>query len=125
MAKVLIIDDSAFIRGRHRDFLDAAGHQCLDTGSGEMALQLFAAERPDVVVLDLMMPGMGGLELMDRLLAIEPGARVIICSADKQQSRQKQARERGAACFLGKPASAASLQEAIDQVLGQVSGDNS
>lgn len=86
---------------------------------------MFAAERPDIVVLDLMMPEIGGLELMDQLLAIDPEARVIICSADKQQSRQKQARDRGAACFLGKPATAASLQDAVVRLMGQVDGDDS
>lgn len=64
---MLIVDDSAFTRKMLRRSLEALGHAVVEAESGPAALDLYAKERPDVVTLDLLMPDMGGLEVMDRL----------------------------------------------------------
>jgi CheY-like chemotaxis protein len=80
----LIVDDEADIRLLMRLVLEAAGTDCIVIGeaaSGQEAIDLFEVMRPDCVVLDVMMPGMDGIETADRIRALAPDQKVILCSA--------------------------------------------
>ena len=79
---------------------------------------MFSLERPDVVILDLSMADLGGLEVLKTLRQLDDQARVIVVSADVQRSTEQSVKAAGAERFLAKPASAEQLVAAISDVLG-------
>jgi two-component system invasion response regulator UvrY len=78
--KILIVDDHAALRRTVRQMLEAAHVTCLETNSGEEAVALFAAEHPDWVIMDVRMPGLGGLGATQAIRKLDPQARVIAIS---------------------------------------------
>jgi len=116
MARVLIIDDSAFSRKIIRRALGQE-HEYLEAADGMEGLELYALHRPDVVVLDLTMPGMHGIEVIRQLKALDPRAKIIVGTADIQKLSVEEALATGAARVVPKPFSAEALQEALRDVL--------
>ena len=102
-AKILIVDDSALARRTLRSILESAGHSVAEAEDGVNALERYFLDKPDVVMLDLVMKGMYGLDVLAQLLQIDPQARVIVVSADVQTSSHQMAEAGGAAGFLVKP----------------------
>lgn len=103
MAKVLVVDDAAFMRMRLSNLLKQAGHQVVEASNGFEALGAYQAERPDLVFMDITMPEMDGLEALKRLRALDPEARVVMCTALGQQSMVIEAVKAGARDFIVKP----------------------
>jgi two-component system chemotaxis response regulator CheY len=103
MARILVVDDAAFMRLRLRSILEGAGHQVVEAATGREALTAYAAERPDVVFMDITMPEMDGLEAVRALREQDPGAVVVMCSALGQQAMVLEAVRRGARDFIVKP----------------------
>jgi two-component system chemotaxis response regulator CheY len=103
MAKVLVVDDAAFMRMRLSNLLKQAGHQVVEASNGREALGAYAAEKPDLVFMDITMPEMDGLEALKRLRALDPEARVVVCTALGQQSMVIEAVKAGARDFIVKP----------------------
>lgn len=118
MARILVVDDSSYARGRLRQTLEAHGHTVYEASSGMEALEGFVINPPDLVMLDLTMADLGGLEVLERLREIDPEVKVIVVSADIQRSTGKMATEKGAKRFLGKPADPEELIDAVNSVLG-------
>jgi len=101
---ILIVDDLAFIRIVLRDIIEKAGFRVIgEASNGEKALALYQDTRPDVVLMDITMPGMDGLTALAKIREIDPAARVIICSALGQQRLIVQAIQLGAKDFIVKP----------------------
>ena len=103
MAKVMVVDDSGYARRVHRGMLESAGYEVSEASTGMGALEAYFLERPDVVLLDLSMEDMGGLEVLRKLREMDPSARVIVVSADIQRTTGEMALAAGAYRFLGKP----------------------
>ena len=103
MNNVLVVDDSGLARRRMRGILEGEGYQVTEAQDGIAALELYALNRPDLVILDLVMKGMYGLDVLTKLREIDPGARVIVVSADVQTSSHEMVEKAGAAGFLTKP----------------------
>ena len=101
--KVLVVDDSGLARRRVRAILEGAGYDVIEADDGMSALERYFVARPDLVVLDLVMKGMYGLDVLLKLREMDPSARVIIVSADVQTSSHELAAEAGAVGFLTKP----------------------
>ncbi|GIK25069.1 MAG: DNA-binding response regulator [Betaproteobacteria bacterium] len=100
---VLLADDHAMVRMGFRLLLEGLGTcVCAEADSGEAALRAYAEQRPDVAVLDVSMPGMGGLAALERLLAREPAARVLILSAHCDALLPARALKLGALGYLCK-----------------------
>jgi two-component system chemotaxis response regulator CheY len=116
-AKVLLVDDSALARRSARRALEAAGYDVVEAEDGLSALERYALERPDVVLLDLVMKGMYGLEVLEKLLVIDPDARVVVLSADVQSSSQELVREAGGIAFLNKPAQPQEIVRTVSDAL--------
>lgn len=120
MSKVLIVDDSAYARRVHRVVLERAGHHVVDVATGTAAIELCMLEAPDVVVLDLSMEDIGGIQVLETLRALNVSAPVIVVSADVQRSTEQAVMSAGASRFLGKPANAEQLALAVAQTLAGV-----
>jgi len=115
--KVLIVDDSALTRRSLRQILEAAGCEVAEADNGLEALERYFLEKPDVVMLDLVMRGMYGLEVLQKLRELDPQARVVVVSADIQTSSQDLAGEAGATAFINKPFDRAEILSALDAAL--------
>jgi two-component system chemotaxis response regulator CheY len=118
MAKILIVDDSATSRRMMRRILEGAGHEVLEADDGLLALERYALEQPGLVVLDLTMRGMHGLDVLARLRELDAGARVIVATADIQRPTRDLVAQGGAMAFLTKPFEEALVLSAVEQVLG-------
>lgn len=117
MATVLIVDDSALSRRITRRALETAGHAVREAADGLAALEAYTLSRPDVVLLDVTMAGMDGLEVLRQLKALDADARVVMATADVQSSTRVLAGAGGAAGFVTKPFTADAILGAVDAAL--------
>ena len=116
--RILIADDLSFIRLLQKEVLTEGGYQIVgEASSGREAVEKYQALAPDAVILDITMPGMNGLGAMQEILALDPEARVLICSAVGQQSVILEAIQAGAKDFIVKPFKPERLASAIHRVL--------
>ena len=116
-AKVLLVDDSAMARRGVRQILESAGYEVAEAEDGLIALERYFLEKPDLVLLDLVMKGLNGLDVLTKLHEMDPRARVIVVSADVQDSSRKLAESGGAAGFITKPVDRAILLSTVAKVL--------
>src|ERR1044071_3408491 len=98
-ATILVVDDSGMSRRALRKILETAGHQIVEAEDGIAALERYFLHRPDLVLLDLTMTGMYGLDVLTKLREMDANARVIVASADIQSSTREMVEERGARAF--------------------------
>jgi two-component system invasion response regulator UvrY len=122
MIRVLIVDDHRLVRiGLTRMLVEAKGIVIVgEADSGERALELVRETKPNVILMDLRMPGIGGLEATRRLQRIDAGIRVLMVTACDTDPYPAQAMKAGAAGYITKGANAADLEHAIRRVfLGQ------
>lgn len=116
-AKVLLVDDSGLARRSTRRVLEEAGYTVVEADDGLSALEQFAVEKPDIVMLDLVMKGMYGLEVLAKLRELDPDVRVIVVSADIQTSSREMVKAAGASAFINKPAQPAHVVAVVQEVL--------
>jgi two-component system chemotaxis response regulator CheY len=98
-----VADDAALMRMILRDILGSEGYSVAEAVNGRDAVGRYSEVRPDVVVLDVTMPGLDGLAAMAEILLRDPEARVIIVSAQSGADAAEKARAAGAVDFIGKP----------------------
>lgn len=115
---VMLVDDHPVVRDGYRRLLEAASdvRVVAELDSGEAACQQYTRLQPNVVVLDLNMPGMGGLEAIRRIRAKDSEARILVFSMHDSQTMVKRAVEAGAAGFLTKSSAASQMLDAVRQV---------
>ena len=114
MVRVMLVDDHALVRmGFSMLLADAQVEVVAEASSGEQACQDYARVQPDVVVMDLSMPGMGGLEALRRLLAQDPKARVLVLSAHEDTAHPRRALRAGALGYLTKRSAPDALIAAV------------
>jgi two-component system invasion response regulator UvrY len=120
MIRVLLVDDHAVVRTGFRLLLQSLAEVSVvaEAESGEAACQRYLELTPDVVVLDLAMPGMGGLEALRRIRARHPQARVLALSAHDDPMHARRALQEGALGFLSKRSAPETLVEAVTTVAG-------
>jgi two-component system chemotaxis response regulator CheY len=121
--KILLIDDSNLSRSILKRLL-GEGHQFIDAANGMRGLELYFLEHPDIVFLDLTMPGVNGLEVLEKMRQMDPNARIIIATADIQNFTRDQASDMGADAFVNKPFTEEGLQSAVSKVMGKSSTNN-
>jgi DNA-binding NtrC family response regulator len=119
LGRLLIVDDEPEMVESSARLLGLAGHQCVTTTAGHQALALLESERPEVLLTDLKMPAMDGLELMRRAHQIDPDLPVIIITAFASIESAVGAVREGAFDYLPKPFSAEQLRVAVDRALRQ------
>lgn len=112
--KLLIVDDSSVVRRAiERDLESGEITEVDQAATGEDAVRLYSSKLHDVVTLDITMPGMDGLTCLDKIIAINPAARVLIISALRDKATAIDAIKRGASGFLCKPINPPELREAF------------
>jgi len=118
MARILVVDDAAFMRKVLTDTLTAGGHEVAgEAANGFEALERFPELRPDLTTLDITMPEKDGLTALRELMALDPTAKVVMCSALAQESKVLEAVKAGAKDFIAKPFQAQRVLTAIDKVV--------
>ncbi len=117
MSKILIIDDSALSRRMLRTILEDGGYAVVEAGDGLSGIEQFSIERPDLTLLDLTMPEMTGFDVLDKLVKVDPEARVVVVSADIQQSSREMVKTAGAKGFINKPVVVDDVLQTVDRVL--------
>jgi len=114
---ILVVDDDKRMRESVRDLLGAYGFACIEAGDASEALRQLARQKPDLVLLDIQMPGMSGIDLLGRIKQEFRHLPVIMVSADSTFENATEALRKGAADFLGKPVKAESLLLSVEGVL--------
>jgi two-component system, chemotaxis family, chemotaxis protein CheY len=118
MARVLVVDDAAFMRKMVSDALAKGGHEVVgEAGNGIEALSQFQALKPDLMTLDITMPEKDGLAALADIMAADPSAKVVMCSALGQESKVLEAIKLGAKDFVVKPFQPARVIEAVGKAL--------
>lgn len=120
MAKsVLIVDDAAFMRMMIKDILSKNGYDVAgEAENGQKALEKYKELRPDLVLMDITMPEVDGIQALKLIKAEDGGAKVIMCSAMGQQAMVIESIQAGAKDFIVKPFQADRVIEAVKKVIG-------
>ena len=112
--KVLIIDDNALTRYTIKTLLLKLEHEVVgEVENGEAALKAYAGSKPDIVFLALILPGKSGVEILEELLKLDPGAKVVILTAVEQEELDRQLANRGVSGVIRKPFSFEEFKEAV------------
>jgi len=118
MARVLIVDDAAFMRKLLTDALTNGGHEVVgEAGNGIEAVARWQELRPELTTLDITMPEKDGLAALAEIMAIDPSAKVIMCSALGQEGKVLEAVKLGAKDFVVKPFQPPRVLEAVEKAL--------
>ena len=117
--KILIVDDSALSRRTLRRILESAGYEAVEAEDGMTALELYFLEKPNLVLLDLVMKGMYGLDVLVKLREMDTNALVVVASADIQSSTRQMVDEAGALAFINKPFISEQVIAAIETALAK------
>jgi two-component system, chemotaxis family, chemotaxis protein CheY len=118
MARVLVVDDAAFMRKMVTDALTKGGHEVVgEAGNGVEAISQFQALKPDLMTLDITMPEKDGLAALADIMAADPSAKVVMCSALGQESKVLEAIKLGAKDFVVKPFQPDRVIEAVGKAL--------
>lgn len=101
--KVLVVDDTAFIRIRLQKILTAAGHEVIQAENAAVAVGIYQEQKPDLVTMDITMPDIDGIKAISLLKRVDPEVKVIVISAMGQKSMVGEAIKAGAKDFVVKP----------------------
>ena len=120
MAKnILICDDAAFMRMMIKDILTKNGYEiAAEAENGQKAVEKYTETKPDLVLMDITMPEMDGIQALKKIKEVDAGANVIMCSAMGQQAMVIEAIQSGAKDFIVKPFQAERVLEAVKKVVG-------
>jgi two-component system chemotaxis response regulator CheY len=118
-ARILVVDDSGLARRRARTILEGAGFEVLEAEDGIAALESYFVAKPDLVLLDLVMKGMYGLDVLSKLRELDPDAKVIVVSADVQTSSHDLVAVAGASGFVVKPFEADEIVAKVTSTLSE------
>ena len=116
--RILICDDAIFMRTMIGDILTSAGYEVVgEAESGLQAVERYQALKPDLVTMDIVMPDMGGIDAVRAIVAADPDAKILMCSAMGQQAMVLEAIQAGARDFVVKPFQADRVLDAVKKAL--------
>ena len=115
--RLLIVDDDRFVRTLLKDALGDDGYQFTEASNGEEALASLRSAKADVVLLDLFMPKMSGIQALTEIQKVSPGQKVIVISSLDSEALVSQAMDAGANGFVQKPFHPLEIQAAVKKAL--------
>ena len=119
MARILIADDAAFMRMMIKSILTQNGHEVVgEAANGDEAVARYAELRPDVMTLDITMPEKDGIAALKEIIAADPAARIVMCSALGQEAKVIESIRSGAKDFVVKPFQHDRVLSAVTKALG-------
>jgi two-component system chemotaxis response regulator CheY len=114
----MLVDDAGFMRMMIKNYLSKAGYTNFVEGEdGQRAVELYQQEKPDLVIMDITMPNMNGIDALREIKKIDSGAKVIMCSAMGQESMVMDAITLGAIDFIVKPFKQDRIVQTVNKVL--------
>lgn len=117
--KILIADDATIMRLMLKNILSGAGYEVIGEASdGKDAVRKYQELKPDLVTMDITMPGMNGIDAVKSIRNIDPAAKIIMCSAMGQKSMVLEAIKAGAINFIVKPFDEHKVKETVAQAIG-------
>ena len=116
--KILLVDDHAVVRMGFKMLIEAEADIKVigEAESGEVAVKLFQELKPDIIVMDITMPGIGGLEAIDRIMAKDKNTKILVLSAHEDSVHPKRVLNAGAMGYLTKRSAAEELIKAIKSI---------
>jgi len=118
MARILLVDDAGYMRRLIGIMAKKGGHEIVgEAETGESAIDLYSQVKPDLVILDILMPDMNGLEALKKIRELNPAARILMCTASEQSSHVQEALASGAAGYIVKPFTQESILTTIEKAL--------
>ena len=115
--RILVVDDSGLTVKKMAKLLEELGHQVVGMAStGQQAVDVYAEAAPDVTTMDITMPDMDGIEATRRILAVQPGACIVIVTSHGQEQMVMDAIEAGAKGYILKPVKQEKLAETLETV---------
>lgn len=118
MYKILVVDDAGFMRKMIQAHLSRAGYtEFIEGEDGQCAIDLYTETKPDLVIMDITMPNMGGIDALRVIKEKDPDAKVIMCSAMGQEAMVMEAIKLGALDFIVKPFKAERIVQTVNKIL--------
>lgn len=118
MAKILIVDNASFMRSSLKFIVENAGHSVVGMAAdGGEAVKLYKELKPDIVLMDILMEGMDGIQALEAVRRDDPNARVIMVTALGQENLQEKARGFGAVGYIRKPFKQEDIIKEIERVM--------
>ena len=118
MTRILVADDASFMRQMIREIVEAEGYEvCGEASDGIEAVDLFKELHPDITTMDIVMPRRSGIDAVRAVVELDPGARIVMCSALGQETLVSEAMEAGAKDFIVKPFKPESVLSTLKRVL--------
>lgn len=119
MAKIMVVDDAAFMRMMLKDILTKGGFEVVgEAENGLKAVEKYKELSPDLVLMDITMPELDGIGAVKQIKALDPAAKIIMCSAMGQQAMVLESIQAGAKDFIVKPFQADRIIEAVTKIVG-------
>ncbi len=115
--KILIIDDAAFMRMMLKKILASTGNELVEAVDGADGVSKYKEHKPNLVLLDIVMPNVDGIECLKQIITLDKSARVVMCSSIGQQTVVNDAVKIGARDFIIKPFDAAKVLEVVSKNL--------
>jgi len=117
MSRILIIDDDEMFLSALNNILQNEGYTITSTADGPHGIELYRIQRPDLVLLDVGLPTMNGIEVLKRIKHIDPNARVIVVTGYASEEWAKRALQNGAAAFFEKTLDVNRFSETVKSIL--------
>lgn len=121
--RILIVEDSVFMRGLLKDILTGSGYEIVgEAETAKRAIELYSETKPDLVTIDIILPGEDGLIAVREIIKKDPEAKILIVSAVGQDAVVSEALQSGAKSFITKPFQAKHVLESVKAILGGNNG---
>lgn len=119
MPRVLVIDDAEYARDILKKILVSGGYEIAgEAGDGEAGVSEFSRTRPDIVIVDMIMPKMNGIETIRAIKKIQPDVKILVISADGQMTHIEEAIKAGALSYINKPYQWSAVLNEVAQLTG-------
>ncbi len=117
--KIMLVDDAAFMRMTIKNTLTKAGYtELIEASDGQQAVETYEREHPDLVIMDITMPNMDGIQALEAIKSKDSSAKIVMCSAMGQEAMVVQAIQLGALDFIVKPFKPDRVLQTVTKVLG-------